>query len=103
MWQGPFYFYGPPTIPGPKAIQRSVKLLSSMLVLLAAVSVASATPIQPDIKKLLSSPRPTQRFAPARVGWNGPEAANTAEALPAESLGNIGMHGDQRQMLLQIA
>jgi hypothetical protein len=103
MWQGPFYFCRPPTIPGPKAIQRSVKLLSSILVLLAAVSVASATPIQPDIKKLLSSPRPTQHFAPARVGWNGPEAAATTEALPAESLGNIGMRGDQRQMLLQIA
>jgi hypothetical protein len=81
-----------------------VKLLSKILVVLAAVSIAGATPIQPDIKKLLSTPRPTQHFAPARVGWNGPEAAaSSAEAIPAESLGNIGPRTDQRQALIQLA
>ena len=80
-----------------------MKLLSTILVVLAAVSIAGATPIQPDIKKLLSTPRPTQHFAPARVGWNGPEAAASSEAIPAESLGNIGPRTDQRQALIQLA
>jgi hypothetical protein len=80
-----------------------VKLLSTILVVLATVSIAGATPIQPDIKKLLSTPRPTQHFAPARVGWNGPEAAASSEAIPAESLGNIGPRTDQRQALIQLA
>jgi hypothetical protein len=80
-----------------------VKLLSTILVVLTTVSIAGATPIQPDIKKLLSTPRPTQHFAPARVGWNGPEAAASSEAIPAESLGSVGPRTDQRQALIQLA
>jgi len=46
----------------------------SMLVLVLAAA-AAATPIQPDIEKLLSKPHPEQQwFEPARAGWEGPEA-----------------------------
>lgn len=41
--------------------------------------VAQATPIQPDLKKLLSTPPPqAQPYVPARAGWNGPEMAPPA-------------------------
>jgi hypothetical protein len=85
-----------------------VKLLSIAAfvlasVTLASVSTATATPIQPDIKKLLSTPRPTQHFAPARVGWNGPEAATSAaNAVPVMRFGVIPQR-DFRQTLLQLA
>jgi hypothetical protein len=71
--------------------------------LLASVSIATATPIQPDIKKLLSTPRPTQHFAPARVGWNGPEAATASvDAVPVARFGVVPQR-DLRQSLLQLA
>lgn len=47
---------------------------------------ASATPIRPDIRKLVAQPsQDTIQFAPARAGWNGPEAAtnNTQFTNPA--------------------
>ena len=35
---------------------------------------AQATPIKPDLKKLLSQPQPRkQEYIPARAGWDGPE------------------------------
>lgn len=71
--------------------------------LLASVSMATATPIQPDIKKLLSTPRPTQHFAPARVGWNGPEAAPaSADAFPVARFGVVPQR-DFRHTLVQLA
>ncbi len=46
----------------------------SILVLVLAAG-AAATPIQPDIEKLLSKPHSEhQWFEPARAGWEGPEA-----------------------------
>jgi hypothetical protein len=103
MWQGPFYFHGPPTIQGCSAIQDCVKLLSIAVLLVAAAGMATATPIQPDIKKLLSTPRPTQHFAPARVGWNGPEVAKVStEALPAAHFGALGVQRDVRPTWVQL-
>jgi hypothetical protein len=82
-----------------------VKQFCTFVVFLAAVATASATPIQPDIKKLLSTPRPTQQFAPARVGWNGPEAA-TASAEPSpfmQRFGPVGFQHDLRKSLIAVA
>ena len=82
-----------------------MKQLCTLVVLFAAVATASATPIQPDIKKLLSTPRPTQTFAPARVGWNGPEAA-TASAEPSpvmQRFGPAGFRQDLRKSLIAVA
>jgi hypothetical protein len=84
-----------------------VKLLSIAALLasmtLASASTALATPIQPDIKKLLSTPRPTQHFAPARVGWNGPESSTaSADAPPSARFGMVPQR-DLRQSLFQLA
>ena len=101
---GPVLFAAVTNHPGLRAIQVSVKLLSAMLVLLASVSTAMATPIQPDIKKLLSTPRPTQHFAPARVGWNGPEAATvSAAAVSTGHFGDVHAQRDFRQALIELA
>jgi hypothetical protein len=55
----------------------------SLLILLLAAATASATPIQPNLEKLLSKPHSEQeRFEPARAGWDGPE---TEAASPARS------------------
>ena len=44
---------------------------------LAAVN-ADATPLRPDIRKLVAQPRDRVQFAPARAGWDGPETASGA-------------------------
>ena len=100
---GPVLFPSFTNHTGLQAIQLSVKLLYAMFVFLASVSVAMATPIQPDIKKLLSTPRPTQHFAPARVGWNGPEAATaSATADSVEHFGDIRAQRDLRQTVINL-
>ena len=89
----------------PRTIQSSVKLLSTILLLFATVTFATATPIQPDIKKLLSAPRPTQHFAPARVGWNGPEASTAApQVSPAVVMyGPAGLERNVQESLIRVA
>jgi hypothetical protein len=52
-------------------------------------ATAYASPIRPDIKKLLAQPpAPTPQYVPARAGWNGPEisTAHTAPNPTYESL-----------------
>ena len=52
-------------------------------------ATAYASPIRPDIKKLLAQPAaPTPQYVPARAGWNGPEisTARTAPNPTYESL-----------------
>jgi hypothetical protein len=44
------------------------------LLILALAAAAAATPIQPDLEKLLSKPHSEQQwFEAARAGWDGPE------------------------------
>jgi len=39
-----------------------------------AAGLAQATPVQPDVKKLLAEPQAApMHFPPARAGWHGPE------------------------------
>ena len=56
-----------------------MRKLGPILVLAAVLALAltaSATPIRPDIRKLVAEPsQETIQFAPARAGWNGSEAA----------------------------
>ena len=86
-------------------IQTIVKLVSSILLVLVAVTVAMATPIRPDIKKLLATPQTKQHFVPARVDWNGPEAASVSPDLsPAmERFGPAGLQRLTRESLIQVA
>ena len=51
------------------------------LFLFFAVIEAHATPIQPDLRKLISEPQQdwTAQFMPARAGWEGPEMAQNPQ------------------------
>ena len=46
--------------------------------LVLAVMEAQATPIRPDIRKIVYEPQQdsTAQFVPARAGWDGPEMAS---------------------------
>ena len=77
-------------------IQEQVKVSlwlcfpASMLILVLA-AVAAATPIQPDLEKLLSKPRSEQEwFEPARAGWDGPETESSGFSRSALALRNFG-------------
>lgn len=57
-------------------------LMSSGIFVLLAVIRVEASPIRPDIRKVLSQPRySAAQFGPARAGWNGPEASTTAQVV----------------------
>ncbi len=57
--------------------------LTTGLCLFLAVIDAQATPIRPDIKKLVSQPQQDSAadFMPARAGWDGPEMARSDPAV----------------------
>jgi len=63
---------------------RLSKRFSLGLGLLAlAAGLAQATPVQPDVRKLLAEPQRTQvQFPPARAGWHGPEGPVEANLNP---------------------
>ncbi len=49
-------------------------------------SAALATPIRPDLQKLLSQPQEAAiQFAPARAGWHGPEMTPPAALSGAQA------------------
>jgi hypothetical protein len=55
---------------------RKLGPILTLAAILAMALTASATPIRPDIRKLVAEPsQETIQFAPARAGWNGSEAA----------------------------
>lgn len=60
-------------------IQERVKIplrhcFPALMLILVLAAAAAATPIQPDLEKLLSKPHSGQEwFEPARAGWDGPE------------------------------
>jgi hypothetical protein len=55
---------------------RKLGPILTVTAILALAMAASATPIRPDIRKLVAEPsQETIQFAPARAGWNGSEAA----------------------------
>src|SRR3954469_18644628 len=76
-----------------------ISLLTLSGILLAASVAADATPIKPDLKKLVDqaeNARPYQ-YMPARVGWNGPE--NQSVPPPVAQIQEI----ETRQWLLRLA
>src|SRR5512141_2488650 len=55
---------------------RKLSPIFTLAAILAMALAASATPIRPDIHKLVAEPsQETIQFAPARAGWNGSETA----------------------------
>jgi hypothetical protein len=87
-------------VSGKRLIRRiAVVLLGAVGVLLfLGVVDAKATPIQPDVKQVLHQQEqgPVVPFAPARAGWNGPEAAPAAQASPNPVLEAIGPAASDR-------
>lgn len=43
---------------------------------------ARATPIRPDVQRLLAEPQTPSQFVPARAGWYGPETPPPPRAAP---------------------
>jgi hypothetical protein len=65
-----------------KRIFFTLALTAGLFVLLASLD-AEATPIRPDIRKLVEEPPQdtTAHFMPARAGWDGPEMASVEDGV----------------------
>lgn len=60
----------------------SVLLMTVITFVILTVIRAEATPIRPDVRKVLSQPQPSpDNFSPARAGWNGPETASSTQVV----------------------
>ncbi len=71
----------------------------AMLLLAVLGAEAQATPVEPDINKLLAQPHtPPQPFPVARAGWKGPETAPSPQAAPHPILENFGAMAQKREM-----
>ena len=65
--------------------------------LILAVVPAQATPIRPDIRKIVYEPQQdsTSQWVPARAGWDGPEMARSQ--TPALSASFAAMSGREQE------
>jgi len=62
---------------------------------------ANATPVRPDMQKLLADPQETAtQFAPARAGWQGPEMSLTVPPTTRALLDQSGAAQRVRASLL---
>jgi hypothetical protein len=79
-----------------KRVFLVVLVAAGLLTFLGATSHAS--PIRPDVRKLLSQP-PIQmpQYVPARAGWNGPEIS-TARTAPNPTLESLSPAATQREV-----
>lgn len=58
--------------------------LATGLFIVLAAGEANATPIRPDIRKVVSESRSRPApMVPARAGWNGPEMQPATRTIPA--------------------
>ena len=58
--------------------------LATGLILFLYAGDANATPIHPDIRRVISESQSTPvQMPPARAGWNGPEMQPQARMIPA--------------------
>jgi hypothetical protein len=71
-------------------------VVAGLLTFLGATSQAS--PIRPDVRKLLSQP-PIQmpQYVPARAGWNGPEIS-TARSAPNPTFESLSPAATEREV-----
>lgn len=66
--------------------------------LMVAVLRSDATPIRPDLKKVLAEPQPeATQFPLARAGWDGPEVQPSSRVAPNATLEQFGPAGSARQ------
>lgn len=74
--------------------------LSGFLLFLAAMQ-SEATPIRPNVKKLLSQPEQTEiHLGPARAGWNGPEIAQSSDPSALALFGTATDAQEVRESLI---
>lgn len=94
------------TMSGKQLAKRiaTVLLMTVGILLVLAIMRAEATPIRPDIKKVLSQPdQPKTAFAPARAGWNGPDPQVRAANATYDRLGPQSTARNVRSSLLAAA
>jgi len=77
-------------------------LLLAIVACFGLVVLAAATPIKPDLKKLLNQP-PPRHFIPARAGWYGPESQPSANANFNPTLEAYGPAGTARSLRAALA
>ena len=58
--------------------------------LFAALMHSEATPIRPDLKKMLAQPQEPAEYPLARAGWNGPETTPPPEVNSNATLERLG-------------
>lgn len=69
-----------------RLIARVLTVMLMAAVWLAFAETARATPLEPDLKEVLSKqPRKTSEFPPARAGWNPAEKTGPAPNLELEA------------------
>ena len=74
--------------------------LCGFLLFLAATQ-SEATPIRPNVKKLLNQTEQTEiHLGPARAGWNGPEIAQSADPSPLVLFGTATDAQEVRESLV---
>lgn len=70
-------------------MQRIAIVLGAAVLFLLAVP-SEATPIKPDVRKLVEQPQTTPPpYEPARAGWNGPETSPARQALAAAEQAHV--------------
>ncbi|HEY3928581.1 MAG TPA: hypothetical protein VGL89_09415 [Candidatus Koribacter sp.] len=76
-----------------------------LIFLFFSVVDSQATPIKPDVQKLLQQSQQTQKpFIPARTGWNEPVASAAATHNPVlESIQDDHMRQEFKETLASIA
>lgn len=78
-------------------------LLTLVAILCLAKVRAFATPIRPDIQKVVTQQQsPAAEFPPARAGWNGPEMASNSQN-PNPTLEKIGPQASARAVRQSLA
>jgi hypothetical protein len=65
--------------------------------LFAALMHSEATPIHPDLKKMLAQPQEPAEYPLARAGWNGPETSPAPEVSPNPTLERLGPAASARE------
>lgn len=82
---------------GSRVLRRVLVVMGALygFLLFLAITQSQATPIRPDVKKLVNQPQQEDmHFAPARAGWNGPEMARSN----APGLALFGQAADAQAM-----
>jgi hypothetical protein len=68
-----------------------------VLLVLAAVMPSFATPIRPDVRKILSRSEESVRFPLARAGWDGPQVSPSSSVELNPTLERIGPAASARE------